>query len=191
MPLPGMSGAPQQNRSMGKLTRQYSTPGSAFGGVAPAGQVAARPQPRALPQMQQASPMAASRAPLQPMMQPRSAQFGGSAPGGSMFGRGAPSGGGGMASSMHAMGGRGAPGAGPSSGMAGRIASMFGGGGGSVASTAGRMGGGLFSDERSKERIKELEGLTKRYEALLDGPASMPSREELGRGASRDRKSVV
>jgi len=118
-------------------------------------------------------------------MEPRSAQFGGMPT--RQFGgmAGGARGGAGMAQmSQAAPAGRPAPGAG-SGGMAGGVASMFGGGGGGgVASNAGKMAG-LFSDERSKERIKELEGLTKRYEALLDGPsAEMPSREELDRGAS-------
>jgi len=65
------------------------------------------------------------------------------------------------------MGGRGAQGAGPTSGAAGQIGGMFGGAGvGGIP----RGGMGLMSDERSKTKIRELEGIKQRYMALLDGP---------------------
>ncbi|HEX6275807.1 MAG TPA: hypothetical protein VFZ53_22350 [Polyangiaceae bacterium] len=172
MPIPGMTDGFQTMRSGSKhlpTTRHQSQ--APMGGTLSAGRTAA------------------PRAGLQPMMEPRSAQVGGAPP----------QGGGGMASRVSGMmGGRGAPGAGPMSGMAGRVASMFGGGagggqpGGGIASRvggmfgggagggAGRAGmagmmGGLMSDERSKEKIRELEGIKARYEALIDTPTEKPS----------------
>jgi hypothetical protein len=44
---------------------------------------------------------------------------------------------------------------------------------GRVAGMAGQMGA-LFSDEKSKTRIRELEGIKERYEALIDTPAEYP-----------------
>lgn len=103
-----------------------------------------------MPGMGRAQPTAAPRSSLMPLMEPRSAQL--------------PAG----------MGGRGAPGAGPTGGMAGRISGMFGGGGGPAPRAAQGLFGGagaLMSDERSKEKIRELEGIKQRYMALLDGPS--------------------
>lgn len=78
-------------------------------------------------------------------------------------------------------------------GLAGRVGGMFG-SGGAPGGMAGRVGGmagvparaptggpgmagmvgGLMSDERSKQKIAELEGIKRRYEALIDSPTEKP-----------------
>lgn len=106
---------------------------------------------------------------------------------GQMFGRPAPqrgpSGLGGMMGAVR--GGMGQQPAQPGGGMTGRVAGAMAGGRpmmGGVGQAMGQrpnpmtgamgMAGGMLSDERSKERIRELEGIKERYEALLDTPSA-------------------